>query len=156
MRILSLGLGAFALFGIFTAVLNSLQHERMSATVTGLAVILVVFLCFAQVRGAEFGQDILVRTAVATSSALFAATVVAGFLVWRSTRALLAPLVALRVALAMVAAMAVAWVLPEGGRVMALVNSAAVSAVYVIVLLISRELSKKDLENVRLVVRRRS
>jgi len=152
MVILSLGLGAFALFGIFTSVLNSLKHEIMSMIVTALAVVLVVGLCFALARSADFGAPVLWRTAIATSLALVAATTVAAALVKRTTGGLVPPLTLVRVALAMALAITVARLLPEAGKVMTLVWAAAVAVTYLFVLIATRELGASDLANVRAVV----
>src|SRR5690606_36324572 len=97
MQLLSLGLGAFAPLGIFTSVLNSLNHERASLGVTLLAFVLVVALCFWRVPSAEFGREVLWRTAQATALGLFVATLSAAWLVKRYAGALVAPLSLLRV-----------------------------------------------------------
>jgi stage V sporulation protein B len=155
MVLLSLGLGAFALFGILTSVLNSLKHEIMSMVVTALAVVLVGSLCFALAREAEFGAAVLFRTAIATALALFAATLVAGALVKRTTGALVPPLTLVRVGAAMALAIAVARLLPEGGKVITIVWAAAVAATYLFVLIVTRELGASDLANVKAVVSRK-
>src|SRR5690606_23129072 len=130
MQLLSLGLGAFALFGIFTSVLNSLKHERASLAVTLLAFVLVVALCFWRVPSAPFGAEVLWRTAQATSLGLFLATLSAAWLVKRHARALLPPLSALRVGIAMALAIGVGRLLPDSGKLMTIVYSGIVVAVY--------------------------
>lgn len=155
MQLLSLGLGAFALFGIFTSVLNSLKHERASLGVTLLAFVLVVALCFWRVPAAEFGVDVLWRTAQATALALVLATLGAAWLVKRASGAVVSPLSLVRVAVAMGIAIAAARVLPPGGKLMTIVYAAVVATVYAVVLLVSRELGKRDLAHVKAVVSRK-
>lgn len=155
MQLLSLGLGAFALFGIFTSILNSLKHERSSLVVTAVALVLVVGLCYLRVPDTEYGVDVLWRTAQATSLGLLLATVVAGWLVKRVAGALLSPLTALRVGGAMAAAIALGRFLPSGGKVMTIAHSAVIVAAYLAVLLVTRELDRNDLANLKAVVSRK-
>jgi stage V sporulation protein B len=155
MSILSLGLGAFALFGILTSVLNSLKHELMSLIVTGLAVLLVGSLCFALARGSEFGPNILWNTALATAIGLLAATLVAAALVKRATGGLVPAISLARVGGAMLVAISVGRWLPDAGKVMTLVFSALVAGVYLVLLLVSRELGAQDLANIRAVISRK-
>ncbi|MEZ4226832.1 MAG: lipopolysaccharide biosynthesis protein [Polyangiaceae bacterium] len=155
MQILTLGFGAFAIFGILVTVLNSLERERASAITTGVAFALVVALCFLRVRGGEFGAGMLLSTALATTAGLCLATVVAAVLVWRSARALVSPISALRVAVALAAAVAVGRQFPAAGKVMTLALAALVGCVYVVVLVATRELGKADVATVTRVLRRK-
>ncbi len=155
MRLLSLGLGAFALFGIFTSVLNSLKRERASLAVTLLAFVLVVTLCYWRVPSADFGIDVLWRTAQATSLALVLATLSAAWLVKRAAGALVTPLTLLRVGAAMLLAIGVGHLLPSAGKLMTVVNSAVVALAYLATLLGTRELHRGDLVNLRSVVGRK-
>jgi stage V sporulation protein B len=162
MRILALGFGTFAILGILTTVLNSLKRERDSAKITAGAFGLVVFLCVLEVRGRSFGADLLFRTALATSAGLVVATASAAILVWRTTGAVVAPLSALRALGSMGVAIGVAHVLPAIGAsskvryaLFVVLYAAVVVSVYALLLLVSRELGKADLDNLRAVVSRR-
>jgi stage V sporulation protein B len=155
MQLLSLGLGAFALFGIFTSVLNSLKHEQASLAVTLLAFVLVVVLCFWRVPSAEFGAEVLWRTAQATSLGLLAATLSAAWLVKRYAGALVAPLTLLRVGIAMAIAIAVGRFLPDSGKLMTIAYAALLVGIYAAVLLVSRELGRADLADLKAVVGRK-
>jgi stage V sporulation protein B len=155
MQLLTLGFGAFAVFGIFTTVLNSLKREVASMVVTAVAFALVVLLCYLRVRGVEFGAELLWRTALATTAGLSLATLCAGFLVYRTAGAVVAPLSLVRVVAAMAVCITIARHLPAPGKLMTLVYSAAIAALYAMLLLVSGELGKADLANVRAVVSRR-
>jgi stage V sporulation protein B len=155
MQTLTLGFGAFAVFGILTTVLNSLKRELWSAIITAVAFGLVVVLCFLRVRGAAFGPELLLRTAMATTAGIVVATVGAGFMVYKTTGAVVAPLSVVRVVAAMAIAITLGRWLPPGGKMMALAYSAVVAGVYVVILLLSRELGKNDLANVKNVISRR-
>ncbi len=154
MRVLAVGLGFLAIFGILTSVLNSLGGERASLVITGLAFLLVAALCFVTVRGAPYGESLLVRTAWATSAGLLLATAAAAFLVFRIAGGVVAPLTVLRVALAVATAAAVGALLPSAGRLMALPYSLVVASIYVTVLVLSRELGSEDLAHLKAVIRR--
>jgi stage V sporulation protein B len=156
MELLALGFGAFAIFGIFTTILNSLQRERASALVTGLGVALVVLLCWLRVHGQPFGADLLLRTATATSVGLVVATVVAAGLVKSTTGAVVPVPSVVRVLGAVAVAVVLGRWLPYSGKVMTLVYSALVAGVYLVLLVVSRELTAADLGMVRAVVSRKS
>ncbi len=72
---------------ILTTVLNSLKRELAGAIVTAIAFALVAGLCVLGVRGAPFGEDLLFRTAIATSYRVVFATLLAAWLVKRSAGA---------------------------------------------------------------------
>jgi len=155
MQLLTLGFGAFALFGILTTVLNSLQQERASTIVTGVAFSLVVVLCFLRARGTALSPEILWRTASATTAGIAVATLAAAVVVKRTAGAVVSPVSLIRVVAATGVAIAVARFLPAPGKVMTVAYAAIVGVVYVVVLLVSRELGKDDVENVRAIVSRR-
>lgn len=152
MQLLTLGFGAFAVFGILTTVLNSLKREVASMAITAVAFGLVVALCFLRVRGTEFGAELLWRTASATTSGLALATLAAAFVVYRTAGAV-APLVTLlRVLGAMAVTITIGRFLPHPGKLMTLGYAAALGGIYVTLLLVSRELGRADLATVKAVL----
>jgi len=155
MKLLTLGFGAFALFGIFTAVLNGIDRQRESARVTAAAVTLIATLCVLWFRDAPFGAELLERAALATSLGLALATLGAGWLVARHAGAVMAPLSALRILAAMAVTIAVARHLPEGGKLFTVAAAAAVGALYLVLLVVLRELTTADLASVTRIVGRR-
>lgn len=144
MQVLALGLGNLALLGVLTAVLNSLEQQRSSLVVTGLACLLVVGLCLGRVQGLPFGPELLWQTALATSSALLVATLVAAWLVRRAAGAVVAPATVLRVLCALAAAMGVARLFPALPPLATPVLSALVGASYLLALVVLRELKASD------------
>ncbi|MBK7581591.1 MAG: oligosaccharide flippase family protein [Myxococcales bacterium] len=155
MQLLTLGFGAFAIFGILTTVLNSLKREIASMTITLVAFVLVVVLCFARVRGTDFGAELLWRTAFATTSGLVLATLGAGILVLRTAGAV-APIASIvRVVGAMALTITLGRSLPHAGKVVTIGYAAALGVVYVALLLVSRELGKADLTTVKAVLGKR-
>ncbi len=155
LELLAVGFGGFAIFGVLTTVLNSLKHERESAIVTGVAVTLVVALCYLRVRGAPFGADLLLLTAEATAAGLFVATLSAAFFVYRAAGAVAPPLALLRVLLAAAVAITVGRLLPHAGKILTPAYAVVVAAAYMLILLVSRELGSTDLHTIRAVVSKR-
>lgn len=156
LRILALGQGAFAIFGLETTALASLGKERWSAAITALAAGLVALFCFLLVPGTGFGPSLLVRTALATSLALGLAALAGAVLLVRVAGAFTAPASLLRVGLALGAAILVGSQLPWMGRVVFVGEVGIVLVVYLAVLGLSRELGRSDLAVVRGLLGRRA
>jgi len=152
--LLSLGFGAFAIFGILTTVLNSLGRERESLWVTAGAVGIVGLLCFTRARGGPLSEQMLWLTAQATSAGLLTATGVAAYLVYRAAGALVSPWTVLRTVLSLAVSALLARHLFPGGKLLTLVAAVVTPVVYVVILLVTRELGRTDLAMLRQVVRR--
>ncbi len=155
LEILSLGFGAFAMFGLLSAILNGLGRERESARVTAFAFALVVGACFASVRGAPLSDDLLVRTALSTSAGIVVAMLTASVLVFRTARALVRPLTLVRVAAAVAVAAALGRLLPSLRGPLVIAAALGVGLTYVAMLAVTRELQASDVLLVRSVLKRR-
>lgn len=155
MQVLALGLGNLAMLGVLTAVLNSVAQQRLSLIVTGLACLLVVGLCLEQVRGRPFGPELLWHTALATSAALLAATLVAALLVRRAAGAVVAPGSVLRVLVALVCAVGVARLLPAARPLLTPALALLVGGTYLLALILLRELGAADWRAFHGIVARR-
>ncbi|WP_437757567.1 lipopolysaccharide biosynthesis protein [Sorangium sp. So ce1389] len=149
LRVLSLGMGAFAVLGVASAALTSLRRERTAAALTAATVLLVAVGCSLFVPRAPFGPDMLVSSAVATSLALATAAVVSGFLFHRAAGGFVPARTALRVGLALAAAVAVGARLPWLGKVAVLGEAILVALVYVALLVATREVGRDDLAILR-------
>jgi stage V sporulation protein B len=155
LQLLALGFGAFAIFGVFTTVLNSLDRERASALVTGVAAAAVAVLCFMRVQGSEFGEGLLFRTASATSVGLAIAAVSAGVLVKSAAGAVIEPASALRTIVAIAVTVTAGRLLPIHGAILTLVGAAFLGALYFIVLILIGELRRQDWMLLHAVITRR-
>jgi stage V sporulation protein B len=155
MQLLSLGLGAFALLGVLTSVLNSLSAQRQSLGVTALACLLVVLLCFWRVRGQPLGAELLRQTAIATSTALILATLVAAALVARRAGGLVARSSLLRILGSLCLAVAIGRSLPEPSRLLTPLYSALVALGYCLALILLGELGKPDARALGALLERR-
>jgi stage V sporulation protein B len=156
MQVLTLGFGAFAILGVLTAVLASLGRERASAAVTAVAFALVVTLCFARLEGVPFGEELLFRTATSTATGLAFATLCAAWLVHRTAGAVARVATVARVFASAGAAIFVARWLPQGGKIVTLAASAGIAALYVVLLVVTRELGRDDTRLVASVLKRRT
>jgi stage V sporulation protein B len=154
LTLLSLGFGAFAIFGILTTILNSLGRERQSLEVTGFAVAVVGALCFSRAHGAPLSEELLWLTAQATAAGLLVATGTAAVLVYRAAGALVSPATLLRTLSALAASALAARFAFPAGKLLTLVAAAVTPCLYLALLVLTRELTGADLELVRKVARR--
>jgi stage V sporulation protein B len=154
LSLLSLGFGAFAIFGILTTVLNSLGRERESLLVTALAVVIVAGLCFSRAHDAALSEQLLWLTAQATSTGLVVATSIAAYLVYRAAGGLVSPWTVLRTLLALGVAAALGRLAFPPGKVLTLVAAAVIPCVYLGLLIALRELGRADWDVIRKVARR--
>lgn len=149
------GLGAFAILGVASAALNSLRKEISSAVVTWVTAGLV-FGAVTLTRPAHaFGKTLVDSTALATSGAMIAAAVVAAILLRRAAGAFASPLTLLRVVVAMGITIASGYVMPWMGKLVVLVQAAALAVLYLGLLVAMRELGRADLDLVLRVVGRK-
>jgi stage V sporulation protein B len=144
LRVLALGQGAFALYGIATTILSSLHRERWTMGLNAASTAVLVGTSFLLVPGTATGAPIAERAALATSIALCCALLAGGLAVRHVAGALISPLTVVRVAAAFAAVAAVAHVLPVHGKVMTVVAALALGVVYLIALVATRELGGSD------------
>ncbi|MDF3068918.1 MAG: hypothetical protein K0R38_4519 [Polyangiaceae bacterium] len=154
LSLLSVGFGAFAIFGILTTVLNSLGRERESLLVTALAVVIVAGLCFTRAHEGALSEQLLWLTAQATSTGLLVATTIAAYLVWRAAGGLVSPWTLLRTVLAMGVAASLGRLAFPPGKLVTLVAAAVLPCVYFALLIVLREVGRADLDVLRKVARR--
>ncbi len=156
LRILSLGMGAFSVLGITCAALSGLGRPVEAALLTALGVGLIAGGCALLIPRAELGPAMLVQAATATSAALTITAACGGVLLHRAAGGFVAAATVVRVLLALAVAVAIGSRLPWLGKVLVPVEAVAVAALYVAVLVITRELGKADLARVLTVVRRKA
>ncbi len=145
MQVLTLGYWLFAIFLVFTTVLNSLGRERISMAITASAFGLVVVLCFVRVPGTPFGKELLWQTATSTSLGIFFATSIGYLAVKRVAGSVVSWLSVGRVVLAMTVSISLGRWLPYEGKLFTLVHCAIVSICYCALLIGSREIGRNEL-----------
>jgi stage V sporulation protein B len=155
MRLLCVGMGGLALFGVFGSVLNGLGKQWLGLRLTAAGLALVAALNWLLVRDASFGPELLGRTAAATSTAVIVAALASGFAVQRLTGGGLRAVVLLRVGVAMAACVLLGQWSPATSKLLTLVLAGGFAAVYVAVLVLLREVSGDDWRALRSLGRRR-
>lgn len=155
MQLLALGFGAFAIFGILTTVLTSLKAERASAWITGLAFALVGTLGVALLNGQAYGAHLLMRTAIATSIGLLIATLTAGYFVQKLAHGVVESSTVIRVLLASATTIVVARAFPPVGKLHTVLFAAVLASLNLLLLVLMREVTRRDLEHLRSVFKPR-
>jgi stage V sporulation protein B len=151
LRTMILAQGAFTMLGIATTVLTSIGQERTSASIVFGAFLAVAAACAILVPAAEFGHAQLQRSAEATLVALVVALVVAGAFVRARTGAFVPLATAARVGLALFACAVIGEHVPRVGRLATPVVAVVITAVYVAILVATREIGTRDLALLRAV-----
>ena len=149
LRILALGMGSLSVLGISCAALTSLRRERLAVAVTCTAVAVVAIACRLLVPAAQLGNEMLVRTAIATTIGLSVAMVIAAVLVTRVAGGFVPVLTAVRVPIAIAAVVALGWKMPWLGKVAVPVQAVGIGVAYVIALAVLREIGREDVALVK-------
>jgi stage V sporulation protein B len=152
---LALGNVAFSLFAIAGTILNGAGFSRdaiISAAVT-LAIAVVGNLVV--IPQCEPGQQVLLGAATVTGGAMLIGAALSGYLLHRRLGAFLPLLSVVRVGLATAVAIAVGYVLPMRSPMLALAEAVIVGLVFLVVLVGTRELGKRDLAAIVAVRKKR-
>lgn len=152
---LAFGNVAFSVFAIAGTILNGSGHTRdaiIAAAVTlGIA---TLGNYIAIPLGAEAGRTLEVA-AMVTSGAMIIGALITGVLLWKRLGAFI-PLVSfVRIGVATGVAFAAGRVLSLHGKLMTLVEAGVVGVVFLVVLVASRELGKRDLDAIKAVRKKR-
>lgn len=152
---LALGNVAFSVFAIAGTILNG-AGKTLPAVVTAALTLAVAAIgnIIAIPIAAEHGNVLLVA-ALVTTGAMGVGAIASGWVLRRRFGAFLPLASVVRVALATAAALAVGRALPLHGKLMTLVEAVVVGATFLIVLVITRELGRGDLEAIKAVRRNR-
>lgn len=155
LRTLSIGLGAFAVFGAMVTVLNGLKQQWHSLVITAGAFVLVVAGDALLLDGQTFGPELLERTALGTSAALWLTTLVTAYFVKRAAGAVVSLATVLRVIAAVAVCILVGMQLPSMGKLITPIYALLIVGIYFTVLIVTRELGKADLDALKTIVLRR-
>jgi stage V sporulation protein B len=155
---LALGNVAFSIFAIAGTILNGAGMTLPAVATAALTlVVAAVGNAIAIPIAAERGS-VLETAAIVTTSAMLIGAIASGWVLRRRLGAFVPVLSVVRVIVATAAAIAVGRVLPLGGRgkLFTLIEAAIVGAVFLVVLVITRELGRGDLEAIKAVRRSRA
>lgn len=154
LRALVLGQGAFALFGVCTTVLNSTGHERTTVALNAVALALVVGLAYLLVPGASL--ELLPRKmALAVAGGLAGALILGAIAVRTHVGALVSFLSVARIGGSLALAATAGSFLPAAGKIVTLGYAVVVGMVYLVGLLVTRELGAADFALVQRVLGRK-
>src|SRR5262249_33095951 len=149
LAILALGNVAFALFTIAGTILNGAGRTRDAIVVAALTLGLLIIGLLAAIPHGAPGREVLAICAAATTSAMALGAAASGWYLWRRFGAFLPVATVVRVGLAAVAAIAAGRFLVPHGKVMTLGMTLACAAVYLGVIVATRELGPADLAALR-------
>jgi stage V sporulation protein B len=149
LAVLALGNVAFALFTIAGTILNGAGRTRDAITVAALTLGLLVVGLFLGIPHGAPGREVLAICAAATTAAMVLGAAASGWFLWKRFGAFLPAATVVRVGLATAAAVAFGRFVPPHGKVMTLVMAAAAAAIYLGVIVATRELGPADLAALR-------
>jgi O-antigen/teichoic acid export membrane protein len=152
LRILSLGIAAFGLMAVSNTVLNGAGLPKKAyitilTTLTVLTVAVVLLLL-----GATPDNSTLTAAATGSTVGMLTGLVVSGMLVYREFGAFIQLKTAVRVVLAGAVGIALGECLPNAGKLFSLLECALVFAVYFVVLIVSREFKREDIQQLKRIL----
>lgn len=154
--VLVLGQVAFALFVIAATILTSSGRPSVAAITAIVSLGVVLFATRSLIRSAGIdGNGALVATAIGTSIGTTFAFLAVGFEVWRGFGAFIPPLSAVRALVAGGLAFAVARAIPHETAITAFGALVLGFVVYLVVLLVTREIGMNELGAVKRILGRR-
>ena len=156
LEILAFGMVAFALFVISATVLTGSGRPGLAAMSGGVAMFAVIVATRSMILATADGDDVLVATASGTTLGTCVALVVVAVVVYRQFGTFMPLWSVVRGVVAAIAAWLVAHSIPHESAVMALVALASGLVVYLVSLVVLRELGRSELEALKAVVARRS
>jgi len=153
---LALGNVAFSVFAIAGTILNGAGMSRIAIVTAALTLVLAAVGNFIAIPMVVDGGRTLEVAAGVTGSAMLIGAISAGFMLHRKLGAFLPAASLVRITIATAAALAVGRVLPLHGKLMTLVEAVVVALTFVVVLVGTRELGKRDLEAIKAVRKKRA
>src|SRR5262249_10163138 len=147
--ILALGHVAFALFTIAGTILNGAGRTQDAIAVAAATLALPVVLLFVGIPLGTPGREVLAICAAATTTAMAAGAAASGWMLWKRFGGFMPALTIGRVALAATATVALGRLFAPGGRIGTLLVAIACAAIYLAVILVTRELGPRDLAALR-------
>jgi stage V sporulation protein B len=159
LRALALGNVAFSIFAIAGTILNGAGKTLPAVVTAAVTLALATIGNYIAIPIAAQHGDVLRVAALVTTGAMVVGALISGWVLRRELGAFLPLASAARIAIATACAFATGSLLSgalPAGKLMTLVAAAAVAAVFLAVLIVTRELGKRDLEAIRAVRRKRA
>ena len=153
---LAIGNVAFSVFAINGTILNGAGQTRPAIMVAAATVVLAIIGNWIAIPLAAPRGMVLEVAASVTGGAMVFAAVASGVVLKRKLGAFLPLLSLARIGIATGVALAVGRVLPLHGKLMTLVEAVVVGVTFLVVLVATRELGKRDLDAIRAVRKKRA
>jgi stage V sporulation protein B len=153
---LALGNVAFSLFAIAGTILNGAGMSRTAIWVSGVTLVLAGVGNLIVIPMMVDSGHVLAAAATVTGSAMLIGAVIAGFALRKRLGAFLPVLSLVRIAIATAVAIVVGRFLPLHGKLMSLAEAVIVGITFLVVLVASGELGKRDLEAIKAVRKKRA
>jgi stage V sporulation protein B len=155
LAVLSIGMVCFALFVIGATIMSGAGRPGIAASIASVAVVIVLIANVVLVRWAGVGERTLLAAASGTTLGTVLALVAIGIAVYARFGAFIAPLTAARSLISAACGFGVARALVGESKLSALIALIGGGVCYVVALIATRELGKRELAAVERVVRRR-
>ncbi|NVB80021.1 MAG: oligosaccharide flippase family protein [Kofleriaceae bacterium] len=156
LTLLALGNVAFSVFAIAGTILNGAGMSRMAIIIAGLTLALAAVGNFIAIPMAVDDGRVLETAAAVTGSAMLIGAIAGGLILHKQLGAFLPAISLGRIAIATATALAVGRVLPLHGKLMTLAEAVVVGVTFLVVLVATRELGKRDLEAIKAVRKKRA
>jgi O-antigen/teichoic acid export membrane protein len=153
---LALGHVAFAMFTIACTILNGAGKTRDAIVVCAVTLALLGVGLWLAIPRFEPGPDMLLACGTATASAMLLGALASGWLVLRRFGAVIPPATVVRVLIALGACLGVGRAVPARSPLMTLAMAAGTAVLFFLILALTRELGRADLDALKTIVRRRS
>ncbi len=153
---LALGNVAFSVFAIAGTILNGAGKTAPAVITAAITLVIATVGNYIAIPIAAEHGDVLHVAALVTTGAMVIGAGLSGWMLHRQLGAFLPIASVVRIAIATGAALVVGRVLPFHGKLMTLVEAVAVGATFLVVLVVTRELGKRDLDAIKAVRRKRA
>jgi stage V sporulation protein B len=153
---LALGNVAFSMFAIAGTILNAAGKTRPAIALAAVTLAIATIGNYIAITVSADSGHVLEVAATVTGVAMLIGAVACGVVLRRAFGGFLPVLSLVRVAIAAAVAIAVDRVLPLHGKLMTLVGAAVVAATFLVMLVATRELGKRDLQAIKAVRSKRA
>jgi stage V sporulation protein B len=153
---LALGNVAFSIFAIAGTILNGAGKTMPAVATAAFTLALATVANYIAIPIAAEHGAVLHVAALVTTGAMVVGAIASGWVLHRQLGAFLPIASVVRIAVATGVAIAVGRALPGGAKLLTLVDAVVVGASFLAVLVITRELGRRDLEAIKAVRRKRA
>jgi len=153
---LAFGNVAFSVFAINGTILNSAGYTRAAIATAAITLGLSIVGNWIAIPIAAEQGHVLVVAATVTGGAMLVGALASGWMLYKKLGAFLPAASLVRIAIATAVALAVGRFLPLHGKLMTLVEAVVVGVTFLVVLVATRELGKRDLDAIKAVRRKRA